>query len=119
MVTKEDWDNFAKSSIPELEKRGYLNSYKNQQIVSSYGKKESKNWIAIVVILWLLSLGLFYYAGDNDWIKSKITQNVTLKPNTTINNNYEFNPSTENDYNNKFNLTIEKLYITIPENICE
>ena len=102
-VTKEDWDNFAKTSIPELEKRGYLNNYnkKPKQVVSYYGTKNNetgKKWIFAVVVLWLLSLCLIYYAGDNGWFNPSVNQSVDVEPITE--NTYEFKPTTNNSFNN-------------------
>ena len=91
--SKEKLDEWAKESVPILQKYGYLNN------------EDEINWLPIIIIgiVWLGTLGVFYYAGANDFFKSETFQNVTLEPQIDVNsnptNNYQFTPQTENKYN--------------------
>jgi len=99
---KEKLDNWARESIPILKEHGYL---KNRTIM----------WVMVAFVFWSSTMGMFYYAGKQDWFKSIITQEVEVEP--QINNSYLFAPITENDYNNKYNFTIQN-NIVIPEGVC-
>lgn len=91
MTTNEEIKNFAEKSIPLLKSYGYI---KNNHLVV---------WGSIIAILWLSTLGLFYYAGNEGWFNSIVDQVVDLKPkidvNSTTNNDFEMNNPTTNENN--------------------
>lgn len=109
MTDKKELDEFARKSIPILKSNGYLNE----------GYHPSVLVILIISILWLSSLGLFYYAGSSDWFKSTISHIVNLEPQINVTTKNEVPINIENDYdlNPENNFTIIN-NIIVPEGAC-
>jgi len=109
MTTREEWDVFARESVPLLHKLGYL---KKRQF-------HTKNWIlpATLFIIGVMFGGIFIYAISNDSFKSEFNQEID--PNVSVNteNQYDFAPITENEYEFIDNRTIINNVI-IPSDLC-
>ena len=99
---REKMDTWAKESMNILKEYGYLRNQRNL-------------WLLLVFVLGASFLALGYYAGDNEWFKSNIIQNVTLEPeiNAISNNNYSFETPIENTYKFSPNYTINN-FISCP-----
>lgn len=111
MNKKTDLDNWARKSIPLLKKYGYL----EEQIIE--GSKN--NWLLPVTlfIIGMMFGGILIYAINHDAFKSEFNQEID--PNISVNtqNQYEFNPVTENEYRVINNHTIINNVI-IPSDLC-
>lgn len=109
MTTREQWDIFAKESIPLLHKLGYIK--KNQLL--------GKNWILPVTlfVIGIMFGGIFIYAISNDSFKSEFNQEIEPNISVEVENQYDFTPKTENEYEFIDNRTIINNVI-IPSDIC-
>ena len=104
MKRPKEIEEFAIKSLPILKEYGYMNSRINK-------------WFYLgIIFLWLLSITAFYYAGYHEWFKSSISHVVNLEPeiNNTIQNKYQFNPQT----NNQYALTLKPNYTKIGRASC-
>jgi len=104
-MTKE-LDEFAKKAIPILKKYNYL-------------EKD----FSILKILVILFIGIFIgsvllYGIMTNKLSPDFSQNITVSPaKTDLKNEYSFNPSTTNNFDNKNNFTIIN-EIVLPDNLC-
>lgn len=105
MTTKEEMNLWAKESKKILKQYGYL-------------KGKSFVWVCVVGILWLGTIGVFYYMGTQDTFKPIVDQVVSVEPQIdvepVINNEYDINCPVDNVNN----FTIYN-NIIVPEGGCE
>lgn len=83
--------------VDAVKKAGY-SSYLGGKLKN----REMKDRILIssaILILWIISIFIFYYSGYRGWFNDEISNIINLpKINNTINNNYEFRTPIENEY---------------------
>ena len=108
---KTELDNWARESIPILKKHGYL----EEQVIEG----SRNNWLlpAVFFIIGVLFCGILIYAINNDSFKSEFNQEIEPNISVNVENQYEFNPTTENEYKINNSHTIINNVI-IPSDIC-
>jgi len=110
MYKKTELDEFAKNAIPILKEHGYLETEITQG---------SRNWLmpGVFFILGILFCGIFIYAINNDAFKSEFNQEIEPNVSVNVNNQYDFDTVTENEYEISNNHTIINNVI-IPSDLC-
>ena len=90
MSDKQQWDNFAKESIPQLKKLGYI---KNNTVI----------YVITAFLIGIMVSSVLFYGIYYDKFKS--VQTVNLNPNiefnSTTTNEYDIPINVENDYEHK------------------
>jgi hypothetical protein len=111
MYKKTELDEWAKKSIPILQKHGYLET----QVIEA----RPNNWLlpAVFFVLGVALCCIFIYAINHDAFKSEFNQQI--EPNVSVNteNKYDFKPTIENQYDFIDNRTVIN-NIIIPDNLC-
>jgi len=109
-VQKTELDKWANESIPLLKKHGYLETETTQG---------SRSWLmpGVFFILGILFCGIFIYAINNDAFKSEFNQEIDPNVSVNVENQYDFAPTTENEYEMISNHTIIN-NIIIPSDLC-
>jgi len=110
MYKKTELDKWAHESIPLLKKHGYL---------ETEVKQGSRGWLlpGVFFILGILFCGIFIYAINNDAFKSEFNQEIDPNVSVNVENQYDFAPTTENEYAINNSHTIINNVI-IPSDLC-
>ena len=105
-MKNKEIDKWAMESLPILKKYGYLDK-----------KPSNKPLVAAIFLLGCLFGGILIYGIINDSFKTEINQDIDPNADIDIENQYDFNPKIENEYEMYNNHTIIN-NIIIPSGIC-
>lgn len=115
---QEDKNEYTKNDIKKWrDEQVYpiLKKYDLMPEVSITKGKTNMNWVTVMIILFVAIVGTMIYGFESGAFKSDINQNVSVTPNNTINNEYSFNPET----NNQFKFEMPNITVNCPEQICQ
>lgn len=95
---------FENDVLPVLNKYDLLDDYVPQ--------KRNNLWIIVTIGIAIAALVTLIYLSSSGYFNSDISTNLNITPENTILNNYEFNPSTSNQYQHD-------IVVNIPEKFCQ
>lgn len=108
--------------LDEIEKRG-LTSYFVKKLSQRLKYREIRNKSLLyvgIILLWLVSLSVALYMGYSGYFKDEISNIINLPEiNNTINNQFDFNPKTDNKFDNNNDFKIYNNIFIDGENICD
>ena len=92
----------------------YQSNYKPQEYYTPKREVSVFKYLTILFAVFMIC-GTFYYVAQKGWLGTNVDQNVSVEPETNVNNEFDFSPETQNNFKNNYTIINE---INILSDIC-